>query len=1115
MKDLSVRIWEEEVMIPTYETGQPDKNPMFFEKRVYQGSSGTVYPYPIVEKIYDEKHDKLYNAVFLENHFLKIMILPQLGGRVQMAYDKIAERHFVYYNEVIKPALVGLCGPWISGGIEFNWPQHHRPSTFSVVEHMLKDNEDGSKTVWINEIDKMYRTKGMTGFTLYPDKAYLEVSARLFNRTPLPQTFLWWANPALKANDHYQSVFPPDVNAVVDHGRRDVSSFPIATGAYYKVDYAPGTDISRYHNIPVPTSYMVHRSDFDFVGGYHHDEQAGFLHVANHHISPGKKQWTWGNSDFGKAWERNLTDNNGPYIELMAGVYTDNQPDFAWMMPFEEKRFSQYFMPYRQLGVIKNASKDLLLQVSVTEDTACLKLFSTGINDTVEIKVISADTEIFNSSAQLEAGEMFTDSFVVNSDETTGSYKIIIRNSKQELVLTHQEPVDCVKELPEAASAPLPPEEMKNADDLVITGMHLEQYRHATLSPLLYYEEALRRNENDMRANNAMGTWFLRRGCFAESERYLRKAINILTQKNGNPYEGEIFHNLALAMEYLERPDEAYTFYYKATWSGSLQSAAYCALARIDLQRNHLSTALEHIDRCLRSNPGNGKAWVFKSIVLRKLNRLEDAISTCKHGLEQDGFNLALYFEISKGFSQSGAAQHVAHYIDLLYRYAGVQPQNFIEYSIDFSQAGQYKEAIEWLNLYHKKFGADPMIFYYLGYNHHKVHNTELAASSFDLAAGASTNYCFPNRLEDIAILETALKYNPQDDHAYFYLGCLWYDKKQYGKAIECWQNALNNNPCFGMAHRTLGIALFNKQKDAVKAKYHFEKAFELNNQDARLLMELNQLYKRLNYPLSERLSILEKNNLLTDSRDDLYLERITIYNLTGNYKKALQLIRERRFHPWEGGEGKVCEQYKYSLIGLARLSIMNKNFGKAIKHLEELKEYPDNLGEGKMFESPENDRHYWLGMAYEGLYNSGKSFEHFKQASIDLKPASALLAPDLICHQRFYQGLALQKLNHHEKARTIFNNFIQDGMIHLHDDIAIDYFAVSLPDMMVFDDNLNLVNSIYCKYLVALGQLGLHQEEKAGISFDEILETNTSHPGANFYARMLKSPIGGDQEVI
>lgn len=269
-----VRVWEEQVEIPTYGTGKPDKNPMFLEKRVYQGSSGRVYPLPVIDKILDEKETKSYGMAILENEYVRVEIMPEIGGRIYRALDKTNNYDFVYYNRVIKPALVGLAGPWISGGIEFNWPQHHRPNTFGPVQHTLTENEDGSATVWVSEIDRMYGTKVTTGFTLHPGKAYIEITAQMYNRTPEPQTFLWWANPAVAVNDHTQTVFPPDVTAVFDHGKRDVSRFPIATGTYYKMDYSEGVDISRYKNIPVPTSYMAYKSDYNFVGGYDHSVQA-------------------------------------------------------------------------------------------------------------------------------------------------------------------------------------------------------------------------------------------------------------------------------------------------------------------------------------------------------------------------------------------------------------------------------------------------------------------------------------------------------------------------------------------------------------------------------------------------------------------------------------------------------------------------------------------------------------------------------------------------------------------------------------------------------------------------------------------------------------------------
>ena len=427
---------------------------------MYQGSSGVVYPYPVIESISDEKTNKEWMAVFLENEYIKVMVLPELGGRIQMAYDKIRGRHFVYYNHVIKPALVGLTGPWISGGIEFNWPQHHRPSTYLPTDCDIVENEDGSVTVWINEMERMFHQKGMAGFTLRPGCAYLEIQGRVSNRTPLPQTFLWWANPAVEVNDEYQSVFPPDVNAVFDHGKRAVSSFPIATGTYYKMDYSAGVDISNYRNIKVPTSYMAVNSKYNFEGGYENDTQAGMLHVASHHFSPGKKQWTWGNGDFGRAWDRNLTDevmenqrslaegksnydnlaspesgadgnHNSqfstlnskirpgfrPYIELMAGVYTENQPDFTWLMPYEEKQFVQYFMPYREIGIVKQASRDFIFNIEdAGNGKVTLKLMATSRQDVkLVLRNKQNDETYYEKTLTMSPEEVVTESIDVKN----------------------------------------------------------------------------------------------------------------------------------------------------------------------------------------------------------------------------------------------------------------------------------------------------------------------------------------------------------------------------------------------------------------------------------------------------------------------------------------------------------------------------------------------------------------------------------------------------------------------------------------------------------------------------------------------------------------------------
>ena len=637
-----VKAWRESVTIPTYEIGEAEKYPVFLEKRVYQASSGSVYPHPVVEHISDTKVDKLWDAVFIENDYIKIMVLPELGGRIQMAYDKVHQRHFVYYNQVIKPALVGLTGPWISGGIEFNWPQHHRPSTYSPIDCTIEENADGGKTVWVSEVERMFRTKGMAGFTLHPDKAYLEIKVQLYNRTPHPQTFLWWANPAVAVNDAYQSVFPPDVNAVFDHGKRDVSEFPIAKGTYYKVDYAPGTDISKYKNIPVPTSYMAINSDYDFVGGYEHDTRGGLLHVADHHVSPGKKQWTWGNGDFGKAWDRNLTDEDGPYIELMCGVYTDNQPDFSWMHPYEEKCFKQYFLPYHNVGVVKNATKEALLNLEFENGLAILKVYVTAVYPDATIMLSTAEKVLFSTTVHLEPAKGFDQVVEMGGEKHEISARVLDKEGKLLVSWTTGGPKKDA--LPEPARAAKQPSEIDSVEKLFLNGLHLEQYRHATYDASTYYLEGLRRAPSDVRCNNAMGQWYLKRGRFKKAVPYFKRAIESLTERNPNSYDGEPFFNLAVTLRFLGRNKEARAMFHKACWNATWQDAGYFNLAQLDCGWGNYEKALELVDKALIRNWHNHKARHLKTVLLRKLNRINEALYLIEDSIKIDRFNFCVSF---------------------------------------------------------------------------------------------------------------------------------------------------------------------------------------------------------------------------------------------------------------------------------------------------------------------------------------------------------------------------------------------------------------------------------------------------------------------------------------
>lgn len=1096
----TVKAWKEKVTIPTYEIGEAEKHPVFLEKRVYQASSGSVYPNPVVEHISDEKVDKEWDAIFIENDYIKIMVLPALGGRIQMAYDKIRERHFVYYNQVIKPALVGLTGPWISGGIEFNWPQHHRPSTYSAIDSYIEENEDGSKTIWVSEVERMFRTKGMAGFTLHPDKAYLEIKAQLYNRTPHPQTFLWWANPAVAVNDHYQSVFPPDVNAVFDHGKRDVSEFPIAKGEYYKVDYSPGTDISRYKNIPVPTSYMAIHSDYDFVGGYENDTKGGLLHVADHNVSPGKKQWTWGNGDFGQAWDRNLTDEDGPYIELMCGMFTDNQPDFSWMHPYEEKSFKQYFMPYYNVGVVKNATKEALLNLEFENENAIVKVHVTGSYPKARIKLSNGNQELFQTEVNLDPANGFEQSIPIgNSDQKT--IKAAVLDGKGTVLVSWMPDGPKSEIIPEAAKAAKFPKDIDSIEELFLNGLHLEQYRHATYNASAYYFEALSRKPKDVRCNNAMGQWYLKRGQFEKALPYFDAAITSLTDRNPNPYDGEAYFNKGITLRYLGRNDESYPVFFKACWNAAWQDAGYFNLAQLDCLKGNYEKALELVDKALIRNWHNHKARHLKVILLRKLGKTAAAMNLVNDSLAIDHFNMGVVFE---KYLMRPTEDQFAEFKSLLRD----EVHNYIEYALDYAQGGQYKEAIAILECYTNTTDAVyPMAYYFLGAFNEQLGETKAAKFNYDKASTMPMDYCFPNRLEEVVVLKNGIFHNANDARASYYLGNFWYAHRQYDEAQHCWEAAVNIEPENAICQRNLSLLYFNKRNEKQKARKHLEKAFELSPDNSRVFMELDQLYKKLNVSVAERLALLEKHLKLTEMRDDLYLERVSLYNFKGEHEKALELIEKRQFHPWEGGEGKVPFQYLTAHIERAKQLLLEGHPKKAITHLEAAQTYPHNLGEGKLYGAQENDIFYWLGCVHEQLGKLGKAKEYWEQSATGLSELGAAMfyndqQPDNI----FYQGLALLKLNRNTEAEKRFKSFVAYGAQHQNDDVKLDYFAISLPDLLIWEENLNDRNEAHCNYLIGLGELGLGRMDKAVQALDSVLMKDNYHLSAQLHRTMALS---------
>jgi len=1073
-----VRCWEDEVIIPTYPVQDADPNPMFLEKRVYQGSSGKVYPSPVTDKVALEKRDQKYRAIMLENEFIQLTILPEIGGRIYAGLDKTNQYDFFYRQNVIKPALVGLLGPWISGGVEFNWPQHHRPSTYMPVHVATESGPDGSSTVWLSEHDPMLRMKGMVGICLYPGKAIVEAKVRLYNRTPLVQTFLWWANVAARVHEQYQAFFPPDVTFVADHAKRAITSFPIARDQYYGVNYAPGTDISWYKNIPVPTSYMVTESKYDFFGGYDHRRQAGFVHTSNHHIAPGKKLWTWGNAEFGYAWDRNLTDEDGPYVELMAGAYTDNQPDFSWLQPYETKTFSQYWYPIQKIGPAKNANREAAVNLEIEDGRARVGVAVTS-SRRVRVVLTRNGKLILDEVLDLAPDRPYLKE-VLSELAPPEKHLLIVKDTDENEIIAYQPERPIERELPSPATEPREPREIASLEELYLTGIHLEQYRHATRSPEAYWREGLEREPDDARLNNAMGLSHLRRGEFDRAEEFFLRAVRRLTFRNPNPCDGEPFYNLGLARLYQGKSDAAYEAFYKSVWNYAWQSAGYYALASICAQRGDLNKALELVEQSLLTNVPHLKARALRAALLRKLDRLGEARQLIDETLALDPLDFRTMAErfLLDPTQEAWSAFEKAVDSDV---------QTLLDVSFDMAWNGFHQDALALLQAFaEREQRGHPMVWYALSWHADALRQKTQAARFLAKAEECSARYCFPARLEELVVLRSAVQRNPTAAKAHYYLGNLYYDKRRYQDAIQSWRHSIDLDDSFSIPLRNLGIAEFNVNHDPATANSMYARALKANPTDARLLYEWDQLKKRAGLASpAERLEFLNRHSELVGQRDDLSVELLTLLNQCGKHDEVLEQIECRRFSPWEGGEGLVSAQYVHAHRALGMADLAAGRFKDALTHFEAARHYPANLGEGKHLLTLERDLDFFSGLAAKGLGDARLAEQYWTTAAAELRSPGV---------HSYFRARALAALGDERAAEEVLQELSRFAASELTKTPTIDYFATSLPNLLLFEDDLAKRNRVEAKVLSALASDGLDDREKAIQLLQSATEEDPNH---------------------
>ena len=1084
-----VKIWEEAMVISTYRVGNPDPNPRFYTGRAYQGARGRVYPYPMLDKLTDNREEKAYNAVYLENRYIKLCVLPEIGGRIFYATDKTNGYELFYRQHVIKPALIGMLGAWISGGVEWCIPHHHRATTFMEVDYTLRENADGRKTVWIGEMELRHRMKWIIGLTLYPDQSIIEVTVKFFNRTPFVHSFLYWANVAVHANENYQVIFPPSTEFATYHGKNQFTRWPISHEYYHRVDYTRGVDVSWWKNLPAPTSMFAWNCEENFLAGYDHGKEAGIIHVADHHIVPGKKLWTWGTGSPGKIWEKILTETDGPYLELMVGAYSDNQPDYSWIQPYEVKTFRQVWYPLRNIGGVKNANEKAAVNLEITgKKDLKISLNTSSKQSGAKIVLKTGEKILFEKNVDIGPDKPFVKKIRLLSVVDKGELEVNLYSRTGEELIRYR-PVKREKtSIPELVKPPPDPEEIETVEELYLAGLRLEQFYNPTREPYPYYEEAVNRDPDNVRANTALGILLCKRGMFREAEDRLRRAVERVTNNYTSPREGEALYYLGVALRAQDRIEEAYDVFSRAAWDAAYRSAASYQLAELDLNQGNPLLAMEHLNRSLTSNTLNTRSLNLKTAVLRRMGRLKEAERVAKKVASMDPLDFWAGNEIVLIRSKVGQEEGHRAMVDLQKRMRN-DVQSYLELAMDYGNCGFRDEAIDVLSRLtdsdSRDYGDNPLVFYYLGYFWEKKGDEGKSRQYYKKGREVSPAYCYPFRLETLSMLRHVSKLHPEDSMAPYYLGNLLFDF-QPEEAIEAWEKSKELDEPFGMVYRNLGFASGRVNYDFTGAIAHMERAVTLNKNDARLYYELDLLYEMAGVPAEKRLALLRNNHDIIIERDDALSREIILSAQLGHYDKAVDLMANHHFHTWEGG-GQIHNTYvdTHLLRGLQKFEAGESQGARM--DFEAALEYPENLEVGRpIHDIKAYKTSFFIGMVWEALGQAEKARTCFEKAS-QIKQEigwSEIL---------FFQGLAMQKLGRQKEAEQLFDRLISTAEDRLKRSVAMDFFTKFGEKQSREKQKANTY------YLLGLGYLGKDRKTEAESMFEKALELNKNH----LWARM------------
>ena len=1011
-----VQVSIEKMTLTTYGWGV-DNNPRLAFDLPVKTLDIECYPYAAHDVITDQVEEKIYNAVILENEFIRLVILPEVGGRIQGAIDKVNGWDFLQYNHVIKPTLTStLIGAWQSGGLEWNFPGGHRASGLDKVNYRIIENSDGSKTVWLGEIEPLYRMKWVVGVTVFPEKSFFKIDTKFINSTPFKHQFGSWFNAAVHATPETQIIFPPSAWSAT-HGIPEIWDWPIIDG----IDYS--FIKSAKHSV----SFFSMNDQQDFFGCYHHDEKTGTVHIADHFTVPGKKFFYWGNDQRSHVYELNQTDDDGNYVELQAGGNVNNQGHgHAWLDPYVTKTMEEYWYPIREIGAFKYANRDMVVNLDSTKNgDITFAVMATGVFPNSEISLTCNSDILFKKRLSLTPQNVIIETLKKPENISFSDIVLAVRDENNKTIAKYA--ADIKRETAPVHMIPVKPQDPLSIEELLIKA---DNAGFSLMAEDLL-NNVLTMDPGNARAYQLLGEIYVNWAMYPRAIDHLQKSLKRDPFNNS----GQTYYYLGLAQLSSGSLEKAKESFWKATYRTGFGSPAYLALAEIAFAEKAFENAEELLQNSLQQNARNTRAKSLL-VTLNRLNgKTDKALTMAKDVLDMDPINHLALWEKYRANLVSKDILSAKKALDDFVQCAGYTDSYYLDLANSYRSAGLYGEAIAVLEQAEKSVTTtSPITIYNLGYCLLQTGKIKDAERYFIKAAQKSPTGVFPYRRETIPVLTKVLQLCPDDAQACYYLGNLLYAKHQENEAIRLWERSKERNAEFSTVHRNLANAYWARGEDVDTVIQNIKKAQELDPLDARLYTELVRMYLA-GSDLNECLTILEKNQKVVNEREDTPKFQAAIYLVLGEYDKAIRLIHSRKWHSWEW-EGDIGNHaiYSISYIERGKKFLERKKYNKALNDFEKALEWPLFLGVGSLPEISCNMIHYFIGKCYEGLGESDKARAYWTKA-VDQKLQKVSIA-------FYYRGLAAECLGQEEEANKCFRLLteIADENIALKKDLPVAY---------------------------------------------------------------------------